>query len=174
MMALSDLVANTILSIPGLLLLLSLLVIFKPSIPVLVGTISVIFFPGFMRLTRATALSHMEKEFIVAARGLGASASRIILRELVPNTMVSLITFCAVALPGAMLTEGGLSYLGFGVQAPTPSWGQMIAQGQLDLSSAPWQSIVPCIVFFLSVYSLYTVGDWLRARVDLEGLKDSR
>ena len=166
----ADWIANTILSIPGLLLLLVLLVLFRPSLLVLVGCISVIFFPGFMRITRATGHSHMASEFIMAARGFGASPFRIITRELLPNTAVALITFCTLALPGAMLTEGALSYLGFGLPPPTPSWGQMIAQGQQQLTAAPWQSITPCILFVMTVFAFYTAGDWLRSRIDIHGL----
>jgi peptide/nickel transport system permease protein len=165
----ADTVANTILSIPGLLLMLAIVVVFHPTIPVLILSIALLYLPGFMRVTRATALSLIEREYVVAARSLGASQFRIIAKELLPNTAVALVTYAALALPGAMIAEGGLSYLGFGVQAPTPSWGQMIAQGQQQLTFAPWQVIIPCIVFALTVFALYTLGDWLRARLDVRG-----
>jgi peptide/nickel transport system permease protein len=165
----ADTIANTILSIPGLLLMLAIVVVFHPTIPVLILSIALLYLPGFMRVTRATALSLIEREFVVAARSLGASQFRIIAKELLPNTAVALVTYAALALPGAMIAEGGLSYLGFGVQAPTPSWGQMIAQGQQQLTFAPWQVIIPCIVFALTVFALYTLGDWLRARLDVRG-----
>lgn len=165
----ADTIANTILSIPGLLLLLAIVIVFHPSVLVLVLAIAFLYLPGYMRITRANALSQMEQEYIVAARGLGARSRRIILRELLPNTILTLVTFSAITIPGAMLTEGSLSYLGFGVQLPTPSWGQMIAQGQESLSFAPWQAIIPCVVFAVTVFTLYTVGDWLRARLDVRG-----
>jgi peptide/nickel transport system permease protein len=165
----SDTIANTILSVPGLLLMLAIVVVFHPTIPVLVLAIALLYLPGFMRVTRATAISLIEREYVVAARSLGASQFRIIIKELLPNTAVALVTYAALALPGAMIAEGGLSYLGFGVQAPTPSWGQMIAQGQQQLTFAPWQVIIPCIVFAVTVFALYTLGDWLRARLDVRG-----
>jgi peptide/nickel transport system permease protein len=165
----ADTIANTILSIPGLLLMLAIVVVFHPTIPVLILSIALLYLPGFMRVTRATALSLIEREYVVAARSLGASQFRIIARELLPNTAVALVTYAALALPGAMIAEGGLSYLGFGVQAPTPSWGQMIAQGQQQLNTAPWQVIIPCIVFAITVFALYSIGDWLRARLDVRG-----
>jgi peptide/nickel transport system permease protein len=165
----ADTIANTILSVPGLLLLLAIVVVFHPSIPVLIGAIALLYLPGFMRVTRATATSLIEREYVVAARSLGATQARIILRELLPNTAVALVTYAALALPGAMLAEGGLSYLGFGVQPPTPSWGQMIAQGQAQLTIAPWQAIIPCLVFSVTIFALYSVGDWLRARLDVRG-----
>jgi peptide/nickel transport system permease protein len=165
----ADTIANTILSVPGLLLLLAIVVVFHPSLPVLVGAIALLYLPGFMRVTRATALSLIEREYVVAARSLGATQARIIGRELLPNTAVALVTYAALALPGAMLAEGGLSYLGFGVQPPTPSWGQMIAQGQQQLTTAPWQAIIPCLVFSITIFALYSAGDWLRARLDVRG-----
>jgi peptide/nickel transport system permease protein len=165
----ADTIANTILSVPGLLLLLAIVVVFHPSLPVLILAIALLYLPGFMRVTRATAISLIEREYVMAARSLGASQFRIIARELLPNTAVALVTYAALALPGAMLAEGGLSYLGFGVQPPTPSWGQMIAQGQQQLNTAPWQVIIPCIVFAVTVFSLYSLGDWLRARLDVRG-----
>jgi peptide/nickel transport system permease protein len=165
----ADTIANTILSVPGLLLMLAIVVVFHPTIPVLILAIALLYLPGFMRVTRATAISLIEREYVVAARSLGASQFRIIARELLPNTAVALVTYAALALPGAMIAEGGLSYLGFGVQAPTPSWGQMIAQGQQQLNTAPWQVIIPCIVFAITIFALYSVGDWLRARLDVRG-----
>ncbi len=165
----ADTVANTILSVPGLLLLLAIVVVFHPSIAVLVGAIALLYLPGFMRVTRAAALSLIERDYVVAARSLGATQARIIGRELLPNTAVALVTYAALALPGAMLAEGGLSYLGFGVQPPTPSWGQMIAQGQQQLTTAPWQAIIPCLVFSVTIFALYSAGDWLRARLDVRG-----
>jgi peptide/nickel transport system permease protein len=165
----ADTIANTILSVPGLLLLLAIVVVFHPSIPVLVLAIALLHLPGFMRVTRATAISLIEREYVVAARSLGATQARIIGRELLPNSAVALVTYATLALPGAMLAEGGLSYLGFGVQPPTPSWGQMIAQGQQQLTTAPWQAIVPCLVFAVTIFALYSVGDWLRARLDVRG-----
>jgi peptide/nickel transport system permease protein len=165
----ADTIANTILSVPGLLLLLAIVVVFHPTVPVLVLAIAFLYLPGYIRVTRATALSQMQQEYIIAARGLGASPRRIILRELLPNTALALVTFAALTVPGAMLIEGSLSYLGFGVQLPTPSWGSMIAQGQQSLSFAPWQAIIPCVVFAVTVFTLYTVGDWLRAKLDVRG-----
>jgi peptide/nickel transport system permease protein len=165
----ADTIANTILSVPGLLLLLAIVVVFHPSLPVLIAAIALLYLPGFMRVTRATAISLIEREYVVAARSLGASQARIIGRELLPNTAVALVTYAALALPGAMIAEGGLSYLGFGVQPPTPSWGQMIAQGQQQLTTAPWQAIIPCIIFAVTVFALYSIGDWLRARLDVRG-----
>lgn len=165
----ADTIANTILSIPGLLLLLAIVAVFHPTILVLVLAIAFLYLPGYMRITRANALTQMQQEYIVAARGLGARPHRIILHELLPNTALALVTFGALTVPGAMLTEGSLSYLGFGVQLPTPSWGQMIAQGQESLTFAPWGAIIPCIVFAVTVFTLYTVGDWLRAKLDVRG-----
>src|SRR6185437_10205494 len=98
----ADTIANTILSVPGLLLMLAIVVVFHPTIPVLILAIALLYLPGFMRVTRATAISLIEREYVVAARSLGASQFRIIARELLPNTAVALVTYAALALPGAM------------------------------------------------------------------------
>lgn len=166
----ADLLCNVILSIPGLLFLLAIAIAVSPSYEELIGSISLVVLPGFIRLTRAIALSKIEEPYVVAARGLGASPIRIIVHELLPTTLVALVTYAGIVLPSVMLIEGALSYLGFGVPSPAPSWGEMIALGQPDISYAIWPAIIPAIVFAVNVLSLYTVADWLRMRVDRKGV----
>lgn len=168
----ADVICNTLLSVPGLLFLLTLAVIFHASVLEIILAITVVFVPSFTRLTRAVALSQIEREYVMVARGLGASGRRIILRELMPNTLTALVTFACIALPAVMITEGTLSYLGYGVPTPTASWGQMIAQGQTDISQAIWPAVIPAIVYALTVFAVYILGDWLRGRVDLKGLEN--
>lgn len=167
---LTDLLCNVILSIPGLLLLLTIAVVVKPGYVEVISSISLLFLPGFARLSRATGLTQIEELYVVVARGLGASASRIILRELLPNTLVALVTYAGIVLPSVMLIEGALSYVGYGVPSPTATWGEMIALGQTDIAQAPWQALIPAIVFAVNVLALYTLADWLRAKVDLKGV----
>lgn len=166
----ADVICNTLLSVPGLLFLLTLAVIFHASLLEIILAITVVFVPAFTRLTRAVALSQIEREYVTVARGMGASSRRVIFRELLPNTLTSLVTFACIALPAVMIVEGTLSYLGYGVPTPTASWGQMIAQGQTDISQYPWPALIPAIVYALTVFAVYVLGDWLRGRVDLKGL----
>jgi peptide/nickel transport system permease protein len=162
--SIGDVIANSILSIPSLLLLLAVVLALQPSIPVITVACAVIFVPAFLRLTRATAATQMVSDYVQIARGLGASPARIIFRELLPNTAPSLISYAALVLPAVMILEGSLSFLGFGIQSPTPSWGNMIALGSQNLTVDPWQALIPCIFLFLTVFALNTIGDHLRLR----------
>jgi len=167
----ANLFCNVILSIPGVLLLLTLAVVFKPSYWQVIWAIALVKLPGFIRIVQAIGRSEIEKSYIVSARGMGASSTRIIVRELLPSTIVSVVTYAGVVLPTVMLTEGSLSYLGYGVPAPTASWGQMIAQGQRDIATAPWQAIIPALVFAINILALYTLSDWLRVKVGLKSVE---
>jgi peptide/nickel transport system permease protein len=166
----ADLLSNVILSIPGLLLLITIASVVTPSYEEVIGSISLVLLPGFIRISRSIALAQIEGLYVVAAHGLGAPPARIIMRELLPNTLVALITYAGIVLPSVMLTEGGLSYLGLGVPPPASSWGEMIALGQADIAQAPWQAIIPSIIFAVNVFALFILADWLRARLDLKGV----
>lgn len=162
--AISDVIANTILSIPSLLMLLAIVLALGPSVLVITLASSIVFIPAFTRLTRATASTQLVHDYVVVARGLGASSGRIMFRELLPNTAPALISYAALVLPAVMILEGSLSFLGFGIQSPTPSWGNMIALGAQNLTIDPWQALIPCIFLFITVFALNTVGDHLRLR----------
>lgn len=166
----AEFLSNVILSIPGLLLLLTIASVVNPSIEEVMAAISLVFLPNFIRLTRAIALSQIEEQYVLAARGLGASPARIIMHELLPNTLVGLVTYAGIVMPSVMLIEGALSFLGFGVPPPASSWGEMVALGQPEITQAPWQELIPAIVFAVNVFALYTLADWLRTKVDLKGI----
>lgn len=160
-----EVVSNSILSVPGLLLAIVVTLSLGSSIPVLIIVCAVIFLPQFFRLTLANGARELTREYISAVRGLGASSVYIILRELLPNTWQSLISYAALVAPAIMVLEGSLSFLGFGVQSPTPSWGDMIAGGIQNFNSDPWPVIIPCIFLGVTVFSLVTIGDYLRVRL---------
>jgi peptide/nickel transport system permease protein len=162
-----DIITNSVLAIPSLLLLLALMLALRPSLVNLIAALSLIFIPAFMRLTRANAQSQLHRDYVLAARAMGASGARLMFREVVPNTILPLLSYAALVVPGIVVTEGSLSFLGFGVQPPTPSWGGMIAQGQASMSVAPAPAIVPCVVLFLTVFSLTALGDYLRVCFDV-------
>jgi peptide/nickel transport system permease protein len=165
--ALTDLIANTILAIPALLFLLAIVLALGGKYVVLISALTIVFIPAFYRLMRANGLTQMSSEYIAAARGLGASSNRIMWRELLPNTVLSLLSYALIVLPSIIILEGSLSFLGFGVPPPTPSWGAMIAQGEPQLTSAPWQAFAPCLILGLTVFSLNTIGDYARVRFDV-------
>jgi peptide/nickel transport system permease protein len=162
-----DILANTVLAIPSLLLLLAIVLALRPTLVNLTCALSLIFIPTFMRLTRANALTLMSRDFVVAAQAMGAGGFRLMTREILPNAFMPLLSYAVLVLPSIIVTEGSLSFLGFGVQPPRPSWGGMIAGAQGTLSQAPWPALIPCIVLFFTVFSLNTLGDALRVRLDV-------
>jgi oligopeptide transport system permease protein len=118
------------------------------------------------RLVRGQALSLKKKEYIEAARCLGATDSRIIGKHLLPNTLAVIIVAATLGIPGAILTEAGLSFIGLGVNPPNPSWGSMISDGVEQLRSYPHILIAPAVVLSLTVLSFNFVGDGLRDALD--------
>jgi len=118
------------------------------------------------RLVRAEALSLRERPFVEAARALGASPARIVWRHLLPAAAAPIIVSAALSVGNVMLLESGLSFLGFGVQPPTPSWGAMVADGQGQLATAPWTSFFPGLTIALVVMSWNALGDALRDALD--------
>ncbi len=118
------------------------------------------------RLVRASYLSIKQKEFIEAARCVGAKNWRLIIRHILPNAMSPIIVAATLAVGGAIITEAGLSFLGFGVQPPTPSWGNMLNNAQSEMDFAPWTAIFPGLFIFLTVISFNYIGDGLRDALD--------
>lgn len=118
------------------------------------------------RLVRAEALSLRGRPFVDAARALGASPARVLVRHLLPAAMAPVIVSAVLSVGNVMLLEAGLSFLGFGVQPPTPSWGTMVADGQAQLALAPWTSFFPGLTIAIVVMSWNAVGDALRDAFD--------
>jgi peptide/nickel transport system permease protein len=133
-------------------------------IPILV--ISFVLIPYVGRPLRGQILSLREKEFIEAATSQGASSSRVMFSELLPNIASSILVFLMLIIASNILTEAGLSFLGAGVQPPNASWGTMIADGQDRIATAPWLAIIPGIMIVLTVLSLNVFGDGLRDALD--------
>jgi len=133
-------------------------------IPTLV--ISYVLIPYIGRPVRGQILSLREKEFVDAARGLGAGPLRLMFLELLPNVASTVLVFFTLIIANNILTEAGLSFLGAGVQPPNPSWGTLIAEGQQRIVTAPWLTLVPGIAIVLTVLALNVFGDGLRDALD--------
>lgn len=118
------------------------------------------------RLVRAAYLSIREKEFVEAARAVGARNARIMFRHILPNAASPIIVAATLGVAVAILTESGLSYLGFGVQLPTPTWGNMLRNAQAQMTYAPWMAIFPGLMIFLAVIAINYIGDGLRDALD--------
>jgi len=118
------------------------------------------------RLVRAAFLTIREQEFVIASRALGASGLRIILRHILPNAIGPIIVESTLGLGWAIMGEAGLSFLGFGIQPPTPSWGNLLSNAQEHLSKHPWLAIFPGLMIFLTIISVNYIGDGLRDAFD--------
>jgi peptide/nickel transport system permease protein len=148
-----------ILAMPGMVFLLVLTAIFRPTPKTLIVGISVLLVPTFVRLSRAQTISWTEREFVRAAHVLGARHRRVILYEVLPNIVPAMLTF-ALAIGGQVLVlEGSLSFLGLGIPPPTPSWGSMIATGQLHMARHPQVVLLPAVCLFLTVLSTNVLGN---------------
>ena len=157
---------DVLLAFPPLVLALAVTAYIGQSVVNLVLVIGVLGIPAFTRVARAATLSLAQREFVVAARTLGATHARILLRELLPNVALPLLAFFLLGVAVTIVVEGALSFLGLGVPPPSPSWGIMIGEGRESLDIAPRLAFMPAAAMFLTVLAFNTVGDGLRALAD--------
>ena len=167
-------VTDAFLSFPSLFVLILLSFLLRESrLPLLSGGVAsialVIGATSWMsvaRLVRATFLGLKEEEFVTAARAYGASDARIVTHHIAPNSAGPIIVNATMGVAWAILIESGLSFLGFGIQPPTPSWGNMLTDGQDTLSLYPWLAIFPGLMIFITVIAINYIGDALRDALD--------
>ena len=138
----------------------------QPGLPVVIMVIAIINWTYIARIVRGQVLSLREKEFVEAARSLGASDTRIILREVLPNLFAPLIVYSSLLIPANILLEAALSFLGVGVAAGTPSWGAMIAEATSLFPDAWWYMLFPGVALLLTVLAFNLVGDGLQDALD--------
>ena len=153
---------DVFISIPVFMLLLTVVAIYGSNVGLLIAFIGISAFPGAARIVRAEVLSLMPRDFILAARVVGASPLRIMARHLVPNLMPVIIVSATLRVGAAILTEAGLSYFGPGVPPPAPTWGGMVADGRTFLDVAWWVSTFPGLALLVVVIATNLVGDGLR------------
>jgi peptide/nickel transport system permease protein len=134
---------------------------------VLILALGIVSIPILGRITRANTLAWSQREFVLAGRALGARNRRIIAREVLPNVMPAMFSIALLGIAVVIVAEGGLSLLGVGVALPTPSWGNIIAEGRSNLRDAPYIVFIPSAAIFLTVLSLNYLGDVVRARFDV-------
>jgi peptide/nickel transport system permease protein len=157
---------DAIQGFPAILSALLLAAVFRPTLTISMVAIGVAFLPVFARLTRASFLEFRDRDFVVAARALGARDAVLIRRHILPNTLPPLIVQATISFPVAILAEAGLSYLGLGTQPPNPSWGLMLREAQGFLGLNPWYAIFPGGAIALTVLGLNLLGDGLRDLLD--------
>jgi len=159
-------VMNAFLSFPGILLAIAFVAFRGPGIFNLVLALSLGGWVGYARLVRAQVLAAREREFVEAARALGASDLRVIVRHILPNIIQSVIVQAAIGMAGAILAEATMSFLGLGVPPPTASWGAMLNDGRAHLFDSPHLVIFPALAVMLAVLSFNFIGDGLRDFLD--------
>jgi peptide/nickel transport system permease protein len=151
---------------PAILSALLFTAVFSPGVGVSMVAIGVAFVPAFARLARGSVRELRAREFVVAARALGAADPRLLLRHILPNTLAPLIVQATTSFPVAILAEAALAYLGLGTQPPYPSWGLMLKEAQNFLSMNPWFALFPGAAIAIAVLGLNLLGDGLRDLLD--------
>jgi peptide/nickel transport system permease protein len=157
---------DLMLCFPSFFLILAVIALLEPSIWNIMVVIGVTGWMGVARLVRAEFLSLREREFVVAARALGATDVRLILRHLLPNALAPVMVSATLGVAGAILTESALSFLGLGVQPPTPSWGNILTAGKDNIEIAWWLSVFPGLAILVTVMSYNLLGEGIREAID--------
>jgi len=157
---------DALLAFPTLVLALAITAALGPSLTNVMIAVGIVGIPGYARLVRGQVLSVREREFIEAARTIGVSDLRIMWRHILPNVTAPLIVQASLGVAFAILSEASLSFLGLGVQPPTPSWGAMLSFGKDYLNHAPWMAIAPGAAIFVTVLAFNFLGDGIRDALD--------
>jgi peptide/nickel transport system permease protein len=174
------LLINSFLSFPGILLAIAFAAFFGPGIGKVILALVITGWAGYARLARAQVLKVKELEFALAARSLGASHSRIVIKHLLPNILQPVLIQATIGMAGAILAESTLSFLGLGVLAPIPSWGAMLNDARGHLFDAPHMVVFPALAVMMAVLSFNLLGDawrdWLdpRTRSQMAALESSK
>ena len=158
-------VIDILLAFPGLLLAIALVAVLGPSLTNVVLALSLIGWVGYARVARAQVLQAREFEYVVAARAIGAATPRILIRHVLPAALPALTVQATLGMGGAILSEAALSFLGLGVQPPTPSWGAMLNYGRVHVLDAPHLTVFPGLAIALVVLGMNLLGDSLRDRL---------
>jgi peptide/nickel transport system permease protein len=167
-------VCDTLLAFPGILLAIALVAMLGPNLDNVIIALSIIGWVGYARLTRGQVLKVRQMDFVVAARALGSRSGRVIARHVLPNVINPVIVMATLGLAGAILAEASLSFLGLGVQPPTPSWGAMLTSGRRYIGQADHLAIFPGLAIMLAVMGLNFLGDGLIDALDPKYRRETR
>jgi len=159
-------VMDVLMAFPGILLAIALVAVLGPSLTNVVLALTVIGWVGYARLVRGQVLKIRELEYVQAARALGAPVWRVLLRHVVPATLPAVTVQATIGMAGSIIAEASLSFLGLGVQPPSPSWGTMLDAGRAHLYDAPHLTVFPGIAIAVLVMGFNFVGDGLRDQID--------
>ena len=159
-------IADAQLAFPFILLAICIIAVLGPSFPTLIAVIGLSGWVGYARVLRSQVLVLRSREFVDAIQALGGSVARVIVRHILPNVLSSLVVVATLELARAIVLEATLSFLGLGIQPPTPSWGVMVQEGREYLDSAWWISTFPGLVLMVTSLAVSRTGDWLRDLLD--------
>ncbi len=157
---------DVLMSVPGVVLALAIVAVLEPGLISIIIALSVIRVSQFARVTRGSVLVVMRQEYVAACHVIGTSATRIVMRHILPNILGPIIVLATVRFGNAILAEATLSFLGLGIQPPAASWGVLIANGNESLFSAPWISLFPGLALLLTMLAFNLLGDGLRDHID--------
>lgn len=164
--------ADIFLAFPYVLFVVAMIAVIGRGLQNVFIAIGILGWPSIARVFRSAILTVKENDYVDAARAMGASDARIVMRHIFPNSVASIVVYATMNIGGAILTESALSYLGMGVIPPTPSWGSMIQDGQQYLMTAPWMMIMPGLAILTTVLAFTLLGDGLRDALDVK-MKDA-
>ena len=157
---------DLLLAFPGILLALAIVAILGDSLINLMIAVGISSIPDYVRITRGSVLSIREREFVQAARAVGARNGAIVLRHILPNVLTPLIVLVTLGIASAIITASALSFLGLGIKPPTPEWGNMLAEGRAFLQRAWWVAFFPGLAIMVTVFAINLLGDGLRDALD--------
>ena len=157
---------DAVLAFPYVVLALALAVVFGPSLTIIVGMITFFSWAGIARIVRGQTLSIKEKEYIEAARSLGASPFRIMFFDILPNLLAPVLVLATLYIPQAVVFEATLSYLGLGIQPPTASWGNILADAQNFYQTSWWYVVFPALALLITTLAFNLLGDGIRDAMD--------
>jgi peptide/nickel transport system permease protein len=159
-------IMDAIMAIPGLLLTIAIAAALGPGLRNVMIAVGIVYVPTFARLVRGQVLSVRQQDYVKAARTVGASDARLILKHIWPNSLQPVIVQATLSIGFAILIEAGASFLGVGAQPPTPTWGSMLRASYSYIGDAPWLSVAPGLAIMLSVLGFNLLGDGLRDALD--------
>jgi peptide/nickel transport system permease protein len=159
-------VVDALMAFPLLVLLLGLVTVVGPSLTTIVIVIGIAVWAPYARVVRADVLSLREREFIIAAQAIGARTPRIIIRHMIPNVLAPVIVIASLSVGSVIILESALSFLGFGIQPPNPSWGGILSEGRRHMRNFPHITIIPGVAITLTVLAFNLIGDGLRDALD--------
>jgi peptide/nickel transport system permease protein len=165
---------DVLLGFPALVLAIGLVAALGFSLTNVIVALGAVYVPQFARVARSSALSAAEEEYVDAARVMGYSRWHVVFREVLPNSVSPLLVQASLLMAFAIIAEASLSFLGLGVQPPTPTWGGMVSDGSGYLTTAPWISLFPGAAIFLTVLGFNLVGDGLRDALDPRDVSERR